>query len=165
MIGRKKESGSVALVGETEGARRATGVSPTSAGAAPVIANDAEVLEKSKRRRFTAEYKLRILDEAAQCAEPGQIGALLRREGLYSSHLTTWHRQRDSGALAALAPRKRGRKANPRHAEALRLAELEQENERLRQQLQQAQTIIEVQKKVSSLLGIALSQPENGRSD
>ena len=153
------------LVGETEGAPRATGVSPTSAGAVPGTGNDPEVLEKPKRRQFTAEYELRILDEAAQCTEPGQIGALLRREGLYSSHLTTWHRQHASGALAALAPRKRGRKVNPRRAEALRLAELEQENERLRQQLQQAQTIIEVQKKVSSLLGIALSQTENGVSN
>ena len=162
---RLKEADSLALVEEMEGARRATGISSTSAAAETAAGADPEVLEKPKRRRFTAEYKRRILDEAAQCTEPGQIGALLRREGLYSSHLTTWHRQHDSGALAALAPRKRGRKANPRHAEALRLEELEKENERLRQQLQQAQTIIEVQKKVSSLLGIALSQPENEGSD
>ena len=143
MIESKKQSGSVALA----------------------TASDPEVLEKPKRRRFTGEYKQRILDEADQCTEPGEIGVLLRREGLYSSHLTTWRRQHDSSALSALAPRKCGRKANPRHAEARRLAELEQENKRLRQQLQQAQTIIDVQKKVSSLLGIPLSQPETGGSD
>ncbi len=141
-----------------------TGISPSSAAAVPP-ASDPEVLEKPKRRRFTAEYKQRILDEAAQCTEPGEIGALLRREGLYSSHLTTWRRQHDSGALAGLTPHQRGRKANPRAAEARRLAELEQENERLRQQLQQAQTIIEVQKKLSSLLGIPMNHAKTNGSE
>ena len=92
--------------------------------------------------------------------EPGQIGALLRREGLYSSHLTTWRRQREAGALAGLAPRKRGHKANPRDRQTQRLVELERENERLRHRLVQAETIIDVQKKVSSLMGIPLSRPE-----
>ena len=71
---------------------------------------DPEVVPKAKRRKFSAEYKLRILDEADKCTEPGQIGALLRREGLYSSHLTTWRRQRGQGVLEALSPKKRGRK-------------------------------------------------------
>lgn len=164
MIKCKKQSDSVALVGEMEGARRATGISPTSAAAAPAE-SDPEVLEKPKRRRFTAEYKQRILDEADQCTEPGEIGALLRREGLYSSHLTTWRRQHDSGALAGLTPRKRGRKTNPRLAEVRRLAELELQNERLRQQLQQAETIIEVQKKLSSLLEIPMSHAKTNGSE
>ena len=164
MIKCKKHSDSVVLEGEMEGARRATGISPSSAAAAPP-ASDPEVLEKPKRRRFTAQYKQQILDEAAQCTAPGEIGALLRREGLYSSHLTTWRRQHDSGALAGLTPHQRGRKANPRAAEARRLAELEQENERLRQQLQQAQTIIEVQKKLSSLLGIPMNHAKTNGSE
>ncbi len=102
-----------ALGEETQGARRATGVSSPSAGAAaPAAAGlpDPEVVEKAGRRRFTAKYKLGVLEEADRCA-PGEIGALLRREGLYSSHLTTWRRQREAGALAALTPRKRGRQA------------------------------------------------------
>ena len=94
-----------------------------------------------------------MLEEADRCA-PGELGALLRREGLYSSHLTTWRRQREAGALAALTPRKRGRRAHARDAQATRVAELEREVEQLRQRLVQAETIIEVQKKVSLLLGI-----------
>jgi hypothetical protein len=88
----------------------------------------------------------------------------LRREGLYSSHLTTWRRQCETGALEALGPRKRGRKAKVADARAQRLGELERENERLRQRLAQAETIIEVQKKVSSLLGITLNPPESGEN-
>ncbi len=164
MIKVKKQCDSVVLQGEMDGAPRQTGISPSSAAAVPP-ASDPEVLEKPKRRRFTAEYKQRILDEAAQCTEPGEIGALLRREGLYSSHLTTWRRQHASGALAGLTTHKRGRKANPRAAEARRLAELEQENERRRQQLQQAQTIIEVQKKRSSLLGIPMNHAKTNGSE
>jgi transposase-like protein len=118
------------------------------------------VLEKASRRRFTAKYKLAILREAERC-EPGQIGALLRREGLYSSHLTKWRQQREAGALAALGPRKRGRKAKVRDPQAQRLAQLQRENERLRRRLAQAETIIEVQKKVSTLLGIPLKTREN----
>jgi hypothetical protein len=92
--------------------------------------------------------------EAADRCQPGEIGALLRREALYSSHLTTWRRQRETGALAALAPVKRGRKARAVDAQGQRVVELQRENERLRQRLVQAETIIEVQKKVSLLLGI-----------
>ena len=88
MVERLKKTDSSALVEEKEGARRATGLSSTSAGAAPAAVEEPEVLEKASRRRFTARYKLRVLEEADGCTEPGQIGALLRREGLYSSHLT-----------------------------------------------------------------------------
>ena len=114
---------------------------------------DPEVPEKAKRRRFSAEYKLAILREADRCAEPGQIGALLRRERLYSSHLVDWRRQRDTGALGALA-RKRGPKpADPARVEVDRLR---RENQRLRGRLTQAERIIEIQGKVSELLGIPL---------
>ncbi len=113
-----------------------------------------EVAEKAKRRRFDAAYKLRVLDEAERCTEPGQLGELLRREGLYSSHLTTWRKQRDEGALQALGPKKRGRKSKRKDAQALEIQRLQRENQRLAERLRQAETIIEVQKKVSEMLGI-----------
>jgi len=113
---------------------------------------DAEVPEKARRRHFTAKYKLRILAKADGCSEPGEIGKLLRKEALYSSHLSKWRQQREEGALAALAPKKRGRKPRPVDPQAKRVAELERENARLRQQLAKAETIIEVQKKLSQLL-------------
>jgi transposase len=151
-----------ALGEETEGARRATAVSSPSAGAAVVsaapVAPDPEVVEEARRRRFTAKYKLEVLEQADRC-EPGQLGALLRREGLYSSHLTCWRRQRAAGALAGLAARKRGRPALVPDVHGQRVVELERENAQLRQRLLQAETIIDVQKKVSSLLGINLNPP------
>lgn len=153
MAARLEEVQIGALGEETQGARRATGVSSPRAGAP-----DPEVVETAARRRFTARYKLGVLEEAERCA-PGEVGALLRREGLYSSHLTTWRRQRKAGALAALTARKRGRQAPVRDAQGQRVAELEREVERLRQRLIQAETIIEVQKKVSLLLGIDPSPP------
>lgn len=153
MATRLKQVQLAALGEETQGARRATGVSSPSAGTAVAAAPDPEVVEKAGRRRFAAKYKLQVLAEADRC-EPGEIGALLRREGLYSSHLTTWRRQREAGALAALTPRKRGRKGHAVDVQGTRVVELEREVERLRQRLLQAETIIEVQKKVSLLLGI-----------
>ena len=149
-----------ASAGETEEARRATGVSPAEAGAAPPV--EPEVEARVTRRQFTAAYKLRILEKAERCTAPGEIGALLRKEGLYSSHLTVWRRQREEGALAKLAPKKRGRKNKPVDSQARRVSELERENERLRHQLEQAATIIDVQKKLSSLLGMPVSQPTTG---
>ncbi len=114
----------------------------------------AEVPEKATRRRFEAAYKLRILEEADRCRDPGQVGELLRREGLYSSHLTTWRKQREEGALEALGVKKRGRKAKRRDPLALEVERLQRENRRLMERLRQAETIIEVQKKVSEMLGI-----------
>jgi transposase len=108
-----------------------------------------EVPAKAKRRTFTAEYKMRILAEADSCTEPGAIGALLRREGLYSSHLTTWRRQREASGLAGLAPQKRGRSQDEQAAE---MAQLQRENARLRQQLDQAELIIAAQKKLAQAL-------------
>ena len=122
---------------------------------------DPEVPEKAKRRRFSAAYKLRIVREADACGQDGELGALLRREGLYSSHLATWRRQRDEGSLAGLAPRRRGRPAMS--AEAAELARLRRENEQLRRQLTAAEAVIEIQKKLSALLGLALP-PETGHA-
>lgn len=110
---------------------------------------DPEVPEKAKRRQFSVEYKLRILEEADRATEPGEIGSLLRREGLYSSHLVDWRRQRAQGTLPGRRPGRRGR--HPLEAKNKALAA---ENERLRRRLEQAETVIEVQKKLSRLLGL-----------
>ena len=128
------------------------------ARAIPVAAlPDPEVRERPRRRRFTAAYKLRILQEADSCTAAGQVGALLRREGLYSSHLVAWRRQREAGALAALGQR-RGRK--PTDQDSSELARLRQENARLARQLEVAETVIAIQKKVSSLLGLTTEPTE-----
>jgi len=143
--------------GALQGARRATGEAPGAGGG--LDAPDPEVAEKKSRRKFTAKYKLRILKEADSCAESGQLGALLRREGLYSSNLTTWRRQREKGLLNALAPKKRGRKKSQKNPLADPLARLEKENRQLRDKLAKAQIIIDVQKKVSQIL--AMDQDRN----
>jgi transposase-like protein len=122
---------------------------------------DPEVAEKAKRRRFDAAYKLRVLEEADRCTEPGLLGELLRREGLYSSHLATWRRQRELGSLDALGPKKRGRKAKRKDAVALENERLARENRRLAERLRQAEAIIEVQKKVSEMLGISTANPHD----
>jgi transposase len=124
---------------------------PNPNGQLEVKVPDPEVIPQAKRRQFSAEYKLRILTEADQCTRRGEIGALLRREGLYSSHLTTWRKQRDRGQLQGLAPQKRGRKPDPQAAE---LARLQRENAQLRRRLEQAELIIDVQKKVAQMLGL-----------
>jgi len=163
------------VVGGTEGGRSPTGVPPTTTTAAavvpegPVAGNgqpiaDPAVSEKPLRRRFTAEYKLRVLHEADRCIASGQLGALLRREGLYSSLLSTWRQQRDLGMLAGLTPKRRGRKASPEApliAENLRLT---RETQRLAAKLRQAETIIEIQKKLSEMLGIPLPPIDNSGS-
>jgi len=141
--------------GGTDGGRSLTGVPPAATAPPPAVGagrSDPEVLEKPVRRGFTAEYKARILAEADACTEPGQLGALLRREGLYSSHLSTWRRQRDAGALSGLTPRKRGRKPKRSPVEQ-KCERLERENSQLREKLRKAELIIEVQKKLSQMLG------------
>lgn len=130
-----------------------------AAPATPTGVADPELVERPKRRRFTAEYKLRILRQAGACTRQGEIGALLRREGLYSSHLSTWRRQRDEGALSALA-RKRGPKpAGRRDAE---IAALSRRAERAEAELAKARKVIEVQGNVSALLGDLL-EPEGAK--
>lgn len=150
---------------EMEGARRATGISSLDEAATTrrnlhAVA-DPEVPEKAYRRRFTADYKLRILNEADSCKQPGQSGALLRREGLYSSHLTTWRRQAERGTLQALSPRKRGPKAHQPNPLTKRVVTLEKENHLLRHKLKQAETIIEAQKKISEIL-YGSPEPKDG---
>ena len=123
---------------------------------------DPEVPAKAQRRRFSAQYKKKILEEATSCkSSPGAMGALLRREGLYLSHLTTWRKQREKGELDGLAPKKRGRKAKPVNPLTRKVRELESENRRLQKQLDKAETIISFQKKLSEMLGISLDQKEN----
>lgn len=124
---------------------------------------DPEVTAKAQRRRFTAEYKLRVLQEADACTAPGEIGALLRREGLYSSHLSKWREDREQAALERLG-RKRGPKPS-RNPLAQRLAEVERENAKLQRRLKQAETIIAFQKKVSEILGIPLSSSDSDGND
>ena len=119
---------------------------------------DPEVVPKATRRRFSAAQKLRILQEADACTQPGQIGALLRREGLYSSQLATWRRLRARGQLQALTPQQRGPKPTTTPLDD-ELAALRRENARLQAQLTRAETIIDVQKKVSLLLGVPLTSP------
>lgn len=123
-------------------------------GTDPTVIPDPEVPEKISRRKFTAAYKLRVLQKAEQCLQPGDIGVLLRREGLYSSHLTSWRRQRENGILQGLKPKKRGRKAKPEDPSAERMAQLEKENQRLKNRLRKAEIIIEAQKKISEILDI-----------
>lgn len=140
---------------------RARSAEPATALAAASPAPNPEVVARPRRRRFSAVYKMAILREAGLCRE-GQLGALLRREGLYSSHLTAWRRQRDQGELDALQPRRRGRPPKPAHDEEV--ARLRQENERLTQRLAAAEAVIEIQKKVAGLLGMAPSStPNSGR--
>ena len=121
---------------------------------------------KATRRTFTVEFKKRILDEVAACDRPGQSGAILRREGLYGSHLTQWRRERDEGRLAGPAPKKRGPKARPHDPTAEKLAAMEQENARLKAENAKLQIICDVQKKVSLLLGLTLpTVPDDDESN
>jgi transposase-like protein len=120
---------------------------------------DSEV--KTPYRRFSAKEKLRILEEADACTEPGEIGALIRREGIYSSYLSRWRRARDRGQLDGMRGKKRGPKRGVDQELAEENAALRQENERLRGRLKQAETIIEVQKKLSQMLGLETSAQES----
>jgi transposase-like protein len=116
------------------------------------------VAATAKRRQFSSHDKRRILAAADRCTAVGEIGALLRREGIYSSQLATWRKQRTATERTGLEPQKRGRKANPALAEARRVAELTKENARLRRKLATAQTIIDVQKKLCTLLGLPTAE-------
>jgi len=118
------------------------------------VFKETEVSVKAFRRRFTAEYKRDILKQTDTCTALGSLGALLRREGLYSSNITTWRRQRDRSILSGLTPKKRGRKESVRHPLSVEMTTLRQENDRLMKRLKRAEMIIDVQKKISEILGI-----------
>ncbi len=152
---------------EMEGVRRTTGISsiaePKSLHGVRMV-SDPEVLEKPVRRRYTAQYKRRILREAETCKEHGQMGALLRREGLYSSNLTAWRRQAEQGTLEALSPRKRGAKEQKPDPSVRRIAELEKENQKLSHKLRQAVIIIEAQKKIAEIFETPQDQNEERNS-
>jgi transposase-like protein len=146
---------------EAEGARRATGDAASPVEPLPRDP-DPEVPAKVQRRRFSAEYRLRIVKQADACTQPGALGALLRREGLYSSLLTNWRRARKQGELAGMRARRRGPKPRPIDA---RVKQLEGENARLHRKLQRADTIITLQKKVAEILGIPLRALDNDEAD
>jgi len=150
--------------GRSGGASAAKLATPDKPCQAVLVPNP-EVLEKPIRRRFTAEYKLRILQEVDTLSESGKIGALLRREGLYSSNLTTWRRQRDNGTIEALSPKKRGRKSHRQDPLIQENEQLRRQNDRLARRLKKAEAIIDFQKKISEILGIPLSQPESEEND
>lgn len=118
---------------------------------------ETEVMAKAKRRQYSADYKLRILRELDECKGKGEVGSLLRREGLYSSLVSKWREQRERGSLNGLAGQRRGPKVDPHAAE---LARLQRENQRLKEELERAELIIEVQKKVAQLVGVKLA-PKN----
>ena len=126
---------------------------------------DPEVAQIAKRRKFSAEYKLDVLRQADACSEIGGTASLLRREGLYASHLTTWRRQRDAGSLQALKPKTRGRKPAPKNPLASENARLQKENQRLQGRLKKAEIIIDVQKKVSEMLDVPRDSPERGENE
>ena len=135
-------------IGPPEGAAAGAPASP----AAPTSVPDPEVIPKARRRAFTAAYKVQVLREADACSGPGQIGALLRREGLYSSHLTEWRRLRDEGFLVSASKRKRGPTAMVIDSSAKRVAALERENRKLQEKLRKAEIIIDFQKKLQEVL-------------
>jgi len=139
----------------SEGERNGGGDNPAATGMP-----DPEVVAIPKRRRFSSKYKAAIVQEAQRCHEVGQIGALLRREGLYSSQLTLWRRQYQQGALQALKDDRRGRKQT-RDARDDELDRLRRENARLSKKLSQAETIIDIQKKVAAMLGDPIETPES----
>jgi len=125
---------------------------------------DPEVPAKATRRRFTARYKFRILEQTDSCQE-GEVGGLLRREGIYYSNLQTWRRQREEGTLKALTPRKRGRKSIPANPLNPQVKQLQRENRKLKRQLEKAEIMLDIQKKVSHLLGISLESSDDSEDE
>lgn len=148
--------------GASQGARRATEDAPGSAAPAVPLDTSSEVVAHARRRQFSKAEKRRILEAADRCTRPGEIGALMRREGVYSSSLSTWRRQREAAELAALAPQKRGPRADPNRADTRLIAQLTRDNLRLQSSLDKAHLVIEVQKKIGLLLGLATPDDKTG---
>src|SRR5579864_3791102 len=159
-------SSALPSTGRSEDERSETERSPVDgkagAEAGAIVRPNPEVVARAKRRRFTAAYKQEVLTKADRAAEHGGIGALLRREGLYSSHLTKWRRERAASIRQGLEPRKRGPKSK-RSPLSEENQKLQRANERLTEQLRKAEIIIDVQKKVGALLGWPLPDPEQER--
>lgn len=124
------------------------------------VVPEVEVTGKAERRRFSAEYKSKILKAADACRLPGELGELLRKEGLYSSNLTAWRAARDRGEINGLSPKKRGPKAVVRDARDRRIAELERESRKWKARAERAEALVDLQKKVSELLGVTLPESE-----
>ena len=150
--------------GASQGARRATEDAPESASPPVMPATNSEVVPNARRRSFSNATKRRILEAVDRCTQSGEVGALLRREGVYSSSLTTWRRQREAADLAALAPRKRGPKADLGRADTVLIAQLTRDNLRLQGSLDKANLVIEVQKKLALLLGLATADNKHGNT-
>ena len=150
--------------GASQGARGAIEDASGSAPPAILPGSDSEVVPRARRRTFTNADKRRILQAADLCTRPGEVGALMRREGVYSSSLSTWRRQREVADLAALAPQKRGPKADPARVDALQIALLTRERDKLRVELGKAQLVIEVQKKVVALLDLLAADNKRGNT-
>lgn len=158
-IHRKSGDGDAFLGAQrSEGERSEPERSGAPKNAADFAPPDPEVSERPARRRFSAAYKLKIVQEAERCIEHGQIGAMLRREGLYHSHLDKWRKLRDKGALHGLTAKKRGPKAPPVNLHEKQMKQLQRENARLQKKLAKAQAIIDFQKKVHALLGSPLPE-------
>ena len=151
--------------GASQGARRATEDAAGSAPSAIPPGSDSEVVARARRRTFSNADKRRILQAADLCTKPGEIGALMRGEGVYSSSLSTWRRQREAAELAALAPHKRGPKVDAAaRVDALHIAQLTRERDKLRVELDKAQLVIEVQKKLAALLGLLAADDKRGNT-
>ena len=161
MVAPKRSEGERSEPERSEGATIPAAAAP---GEPDRPAADPEVTTKAVRRKFTAAYKRRILREADECI-PGGLAALLRREGLYSSHLITWRKQREAGEIAGLEPRKRGKKPIERNLLAGEVERLRREVQRLEKRLRQAETIIEVQKKLCDVLGLTVPPIERNGSN
>ena len=142
------------------GPRRMVSSESASPPVSPALSS--EVVPHARRRSFSNATKRRILEAVDRCTQPGEVGALLRREGVYSSSLSTWRRQREANDLAALAPRKRGPKADPGRADTVLIAQLTRDNQRLQVSLDKANLVIEVQKKLAVLLGLATADNKHG---
>jgi transposase-like protein len=151
--------------GERSEPKRTEGAGTTAtlvrSASPPLVAGNSEVVAKASRRRFTVDYKLKILAQADACHQTGELGALLRREGLYSSSLALWRHQRQQGILTGLTPRTRGRKPNQQSQLVADNEQLKRQNQKLSKRLQQAEIIIEFQNKLAEALGIPLKGESN----
>jgi len=161
-------SAPAAEVERVEGERSEPGTIGTAAAGAAAAqppAPDPEVPAKAKRRTFTAAYKLSIVERADALEGTGEVGAMLRREGLYSSHLSKWRQQRDAGALAGLKPKTRGPKKTRSSKDVEEIRQLRRDKARLERKLKQAELILEIQKKASEILGIPLKTLDDDEND